>query len=193
LLKIEVPKASEMIFIAGKYDFIEIPEVNGIYYLFNNRNDLLYVGKSKNLRKRIKEHVKGSTHTKMFHNLIFGIQFSVIDSELETELLETYLINRLNPRFNKAKRYSNKKAIKESTYQDSITSVNFNNTDKTKYINLLFDLLCRNKNKSINKETIEQVCAVNFVKFISFYDATIYHLLLKNNVTVTPRSLTLNT
>lgn len=80
-----------------------IPHQPGIYKYFDSSNELLYVGKAKNLRKRV-----GSYFTKTFtsyktHELvqrINRIEFTIVDSEQDAFLLENSLIKQFQPRFN---------------------------------------------------------------------------------------------
>ena len=88
-------------------EFLEIshtlPHQPGIYKYFDAKEELLYVGKAKNLRKRI-----GSYFTKTFtgyktHELvsrIHHIEFTIVDSEQDAFLLENSLIKQFQPRFN---------------------------------------------------------------------------------------------
>jgi excinuclease ABC subunit C len=80
-----------------------IPHQPGIYKYFDAEKVLLYVGKAKNLRKRV-----GSYFTKTFtsyktHELvqrINHIEFTIVNSEQDAFLLENSLIKQFQPRFN---------------------------------------------------------------------------------------------
>lgn len=61
----------------------------------------LYVGKTKNLLKRLHQHRQ---HSK-FYRSVYQIEFYVNSNEYEKEMLETFLINQLKPIYNKAKTY----------------------------------------------------------------------------------------
>ena len=80
-----------------------IPKQPGIYKYYGKENELLYVGKAKNLRKRvssyfIKTHTNYKTHELV--NRIDTIEFTIVDSEQDAFFLENSLIKRFQPRFN---------------------------------------------------------------------------------------------
>ena len=80
-----------------------IPQQPGIYKYFDAGNEILYVGKAKNLRKRV-----GSYFNKVFTNYkthelvqrIARIEFTIVNSEQDAFLLENSLIKQFQPRFN---------------------------------------------------------------------------------------------
>lgn len=80
-----------------------LPNQPGIYKYYDSANELLYVGKAKNLRKRV-----GSYFTKTFTNYkthelvqrIIRIDFTIVNSEQDAFLLENSLIKQYQPRFN---------------------------------------------------------------------------------------------
>ena len=80
-----------------------IPHEPGIYKYFDAQNELLYVGKAKDLRKRT-----GSYFSKTFtgyktHELVSRIkriEFTIVNSEQDAFLLENSLIKQFQPKFN---------------------------------------------------------------------------------------------
>lgn len=80
--------------------------VGGIYLLYGDNGDLLYVGKSKNLKSRVKSHVNGkSDNTRDFSEKISKIQCIFTDSTLDQDVIETLIINKLKPCMNRDKTY----------------------------------------------------------------------------------------
>jgi excinuclease ABC subunit C len=80
-----------------------IPTEPGIYKYFDKFNDLLYVGKAKNLRKRISSYFSKTFTGYKTHELvqrIHSIEFTIVDSEQDAFLLENSLIKEYKPRFN---------------------------------------------------------------------------------------------
>ena len=80
-----------------------IPKNPGIYKYFGKENELLYVGKAKNLRKRvssyfIKTQVSYKTHELV--NRIHHIEFTIVNSEQDAFFLENALIKKFQPRYN---------------------------------------------------------------------------------------------
>ncbi len=80
-----------------------LPNQPGIYKYYSAEKQLLYVGKAKNLRKRISSYfVKTFTNYKT-HELvqrIDHIEFTIVDSEQDAFLLENSLIKEYQPRYN---------------------------------------------------------------------------------------------
>lgn len=89
--------------IISKDNFLkkDTDRLNGIYVMLDDLGICLYVGKTKNLLKRLRQHRK---HSK-FYRSVYQIEFYVNSNEYEKEMLETFLINQLKPIYNKAKTY----------------------------------------------------------------------------------------
>jgi excinuclease ABC subunit C len=80
-----------------------IPLQPGIYKYFDSSNELLYVGKAKNLRKRVASYFnKTFTNYKTYELVqrIGRIEFTIVNSEQDAFLLENSLIKQFQPRFN---------------------------------------------------------------------------------------------
>lgn len=80
-----------------------IPAHPGIYKYFDSGNELLYVGKAKNLRKRVSSYFTKtftSYKTNELVQRITRIEFTIVDSEQDAFLLENSLIKEFQPRFN---------------------------------------------------------------------------------------------
>ncbi len=82
-----------------------LPESCGVYYLHDERGEVMYVGKSLNIRKRLFEHFADLTPKGEKLRLgVVGISHEVTGSELAALLLESAEIKRLQPRINRALR-----------------------------------------------------------------------------------------
>jgi len=80
-----------------------IPRNPGIYKYYNKENELLYVGKAKDLRKRVSSYfLKNLTSYKTHElvNRIHHIEFTIVNSEQDAFFLENSLIKNFQPRFN---------------------------------------------------------------------------------------------
>src|SRR5437868_7578557 len=80
-----------------------IPKQPGIYKYYDAANELLYVGKAKNLRKRVTSYfTKSFTSYKTYELVqrIVRIEFTIVNSEQDAFLLENSLIKEFQPRFN---------------------------------------------------------------------------------------------
>lgn len=79
------------------------PAQPGIYKYFDDKNEILYVGKAKHLRKRISSYfTKTFTGYKTYELVrrIHRIEFTIVDSEQDAFLLENALIKQFQPKFN---------------------------------------------------------------------------------------------
>ncbi|NJD21570.1 MAG: excinuclease ABC subunit C [Melioribacter sp.] len=80
-----------------------LPSSPGIYQFLNEKGKVIYVGKAKNLRNRVRSYFKGkvdSPKTEILVSKIFDFQLIVTDSEIEALVLENNLIKEFKPRYN---------------------------------------------------------------------------------------------
>jgi len=76
----------------------------GVYRWLDSKGDMIYVGKAKNLRKRMQTYVqakaKNSAWTEIMVRQIADFEVTVVKSELEALMLESNLIKELKPKYN---------------------------------------------------------------------------------------------
>lgn len=87
-----------------KEELKKIPHKPGVYQYFDKHNDLIYVGKAKDLRNRVgsyfvNEHQLNSK-TRVLVRKINRIAFTIVDTEIDAWLLENNLIKKHKPRYN---------------------------------------------------------------------------------------------
>ena len=79
------------------------PSRPGVYRMIDGRGDVLYVGKAKNIKKRVTAYGRPTGHDTRIERMIAAtrtLEFVVTRTETEALLLEANLIKRLRPRFN---------------------------------------------------------------------------------------------
>ena len=80
-----------------------IPEQPGVYQYFDKSGEILYIGKAKNLKKRVNSYfVKNheNAKTRILVRQIQEIKYIVVDSEIDALLLENSLIKKYQPKYN---------------------------------------------------------------------------------------------
>src|SRR5215204_7044698 len=79
------------------------PSAPGVYRMLDGEGEVLYVGKAKNIRKRITSYTRATGHDTRIERVIgqtATVEFVTTATETEALLLEANLIKRLRPRFN---------------------------------------------------------------------------------------------
>lgn len=81
-----------------------IPETPGCYQYYDEKGEIIYVGKAKNLKRRVSSYFTkshdNSPKTRILVRKIRDIKYIVVDTEEDTLLLENNLIKELQPRYN---------------------------------------------------------------------------------------------
>lgn len=82
-----------------------LPEACGVYYFHDDSGNVVYIGKSLNIRKRVMEHFADQTRkAALLQAQVRDITFEITGSELVALLLESHEIKRLNPSINRTQR-----------------------------------------------------------------------------------------
>jgi excinuclease ABC subunit C len=93
-----------MINITGlKTKLKNLPDSPGVYQFLDSRKKVLYVGKAKSLKSRVRQYFRlkqNSGKTSIMVSKISGLEIIVTDSEVEALILELNLIKSLKPRYN---------------------------------------------------------------------------------------------
>ena len=89
-------------------DIVEnLPSKTGIYYIHNEKGDLIYIGKSKNIKKRVNQHFTGTTaKCKKIQTEVYTVSFEETGSELIAVLKESEEIKVNKPIYNRTHRKS---------------------------------------------------------------------------------------
>jgi DNA polymerase III subunit epsilon len=95
-----------------KASILRLPDRPGVYYFKDNKGKIIYVGKAKNLKKRVTSHFTGNTPNRQrqdFLRTIHHVDHVICGTELMALILEATEIKRLWPENNRAmKRYEHK-------------------------------------------------------------------------------------
>lgn len=119
-----------------KEEFEDLPEQAGVYYFIDAHGEIIYVGKAKNIKKRITSHFSGTSKNRRnqyIRNEIHHIDYELTGTELVALLLESSEIKRLWPKYNRAQKFKpNQWAI--YSYEDREGYLRFNISKLTKGI-----------------------------------------------------------
>jgi excinuclease ABC subunit C len=80
-----------------------MPKLPGVYRMLNSKNEILYVGKAKNLTNRLKSYVSGKNHiirTERMLSQTKKLEITTTSNESEALLLEANLIKKYKPKYN---------------------------------------------------------------------------------------------
>lgn len=120
------------------------PSIIGVYYMYNSLNELIYIGKSRNIKKRITQHFTNDQRkSKELQKIVNDISYEKTGNELIALLKENNEIKKHQPSFNKISR---KRNFSHGLYSS---------IDKNGYINL--------KVKSIGKD-LEYITSFSSLK-----------------------------
>lgn len=107
----------------------ELPSVTGVYYIHNAHGEVIYIGKSKNIKKSITQHFTNNRkRSKKLQNQVAAVTYEATGSELVAHLKEHEEVNRIQPIHNKL---SQKKLFTYALYSF---------VDNEGYINLKSDV-----------------------------------------------------
>ncbi len=82
----------------------KLPKNPGIYIMKNDKGEIIYVGKAKNLSNRVRSYFRSSTnHSEKVKAMVKNIaefEYIIVDNEVEALILESNLIKRYVPKYN---------------------------------------------------------------------------------------------
>jgi DNA polymerase-3 subunit epsilon len=115
-----------------------LPEETGVYFFLNDQKQVIYIGKSKNIRKRVLSHFSnnGSRRSIELRESIAAIDFELTGSELIALLVESSEIKKHAPRFNRAQK---RKSMQYGLYAEK---------DQKGYFRLVIDKTGNRLNRS---------------------------------------------
>ena len=113
----------------------ELPSITGVYYIHKSDGEIIYIGKSKNIKRRINQHFTSTNHkSKKIQQLVSAVTYEATGSELVALLKESEEIKRNKPVFNRA--------LRRTIFTHALYSFK----DDNNYINLKIDIADGRKN-----------------------------------------------
>jgi predicted GIY-YIG superfamily endonuclease len=104
--------------------------LEGLYFIFSKRKEILYIGQAACLRKRLRTHFSGSSHVRGSKDF-YCFKFKEVKLVFERDIYETYYINKLRPKYNLAK--NDKEVIEETRKQfEQEASIQVENVEEYK-------------------------------------------------------------
>ncbi|MBG9587792.1 nucleotide excision repair endonuclease [Cytobacillus firmus] len=117
MIKIEIPEPnlvitrnrqtgqageSDLSSVYGFTDYHKIPrDKGGMILFFDAKEDLLFVGKARKLRQRVKKHFEDNVSPiKNHRDDVHKIAVIYVEDSMEREIYETYIINALQAKYN---------------------------------------------------------------------------------------------
>jgi DNA polymerase-3 subunit epsilon len=91
-----------------KHHFTQLPPLPGVYYFQDQKEKVIYVGKAKNIRKRVNSHFSNNSDSRQRQNFLkntYSITYKACATELMASILEAAEIKRLWPVFNQAQKH----------------------------------------------------------------------------------------
>ncbi len=86
-----------------KEELKKIPDKPGVYLMKDNSGEVIYVGKAKNLKKRVKQYFQSKNHILKIKSMIshiYEFEYIITDTEMEALILEANLIKKYWPKYN---------------------------------------------------------------------------------------------
>ncbi len=88
----------------------QLPDAAGVYHYYDEKGKLLYIGKAKNLKSRVKSYFRFSPHFTPNHHLnsrilkmlheVYTLHYIIVENEHDALILENSLIKQLRPKYN---------------------------------------------------------------------------------------------
>ena len=80
-----------------------LPDKSGVYIMKNSDGEVIYVGKAKILKNRVRSYFKGHRHAPKVAAMVSNVEdfeYIITDSEMEAFVLENNLIKEHSPKYN---------------------------------------------------------------------------------------------
>ncbi|WP_081212407.1 exonuclease domain-containing protein [Salegentibacter sediminis] len=102
----------------------DLPGITGVYYLHDAEGEIIYIGKSKNIKKRVNQHFTNEHHkSRQMQKEVASVSYEATGNELIALLKENQEIKHNKPKYNKA--------LKRNVFSHAL----YHHTDERGYIN----------------------------------------------------------
>jgi DNA polymerase-3 subunit epsilon len=121
----------------------ELPSITGVYYLHNEDGDIIFIGKSKNIKKRVNQHfTSDNKKSREIQKEVASVSYEATGNELNALLKENEEVKRNKPKFNRsAKRTLFSHALYQATDKDGFIHLRVGKIDgRKKYITAFANL-----------------------------------------------------
>ena len=126
--------------LSGLYTKKDIDNCNviiqGIYFIFNKNDELMYIGKSNNIFNRMRSHYNGSNGEKNICHNYYSFRYGILNDPTDRDIYETWYINKMKPPLNAQKIFSYKSqkdryanTLKEIDAEERIKEIVFKKID----------------------------------------------------------------
>lgn len=131
----------------------ELPSITGVYYMHDEEGKVIYIGKSKNIKKRINQHFTNDSHkSKKMQQQVSAVSFESTGTELLALLKENEEIKKTKPKYNRA--------LRSAIFNYAL----YSHKDKNGYINFHIGKAYKNKknittftNQAQAKNTMQRI------------------------------------
>lgn len=152
----------------NKEDVDRLPANPGVYYFHDAKDKIVYVGKAKQLKKRVVSHFSNNKATKQkqeFVRNVHRISYQQCGTELMASVLETIEIKRLWPRYNRAAK-SFEPSYGLYTYEDANGYIRLVADRKKKNLKALYTFNSRYEGTALIKRMVQDFALCSKLCFI---------------------------
>jgi excinuclease UvrABC nuclease subunit len=100
----------------------------GLYFIYNVKNEILYIGQASSLRNRLRTHFNKSSHVRGSEEFHY-FKYHEVEDVSERDIYETYYISKLRPKYNIAKKSEIAKKSKTDVQEILIEESDFFEVD----------------------------------------------------------------
>ncbi|MCM8570636.1 exonuclease domain-containing protein [Gramella jeungdoensis] len=116
------------------YILEELPALTGVYYFHDENGEIIYVGKSRNIKKRVNQHfTNDNPKSKEMQRKVVSVSYELTGNELIALLKENQEIKEIKPQYNRA--------LKRDIFSHAL----YQFTDENGYVNLKIGRASKNK------------------------------------------------